>query len=267
MFLSKIAAERGSERVSFTTILRNIELYRLRENSKITLKRKTWIIDDFSEADRSQLKLFAQGKTSYKNLLIKNIEFFHPGDLTECSNERHQQQMMLLIEELVKNLGYPDSEDRIFYCKYAFDEIFKNARRGQMKEVIPHYNNKNDVEMSKIMSEMEKKNLIPNNKKLKIKIDLLSEGFTLKVLSPVMNDRDKQLVNERMTNRFGSSNKIDYTDAIGATVKTKSHGEGNGIQLARRSLQSVHPAYSFSLRNVGNYTVTEVTLPRKIEQE
>lgn len=251
-----------SNQVTLSTILRDIDRFVEKESpSKIRAQNRTLVIKDLNTADRLQLVAFAKGLEYHKSILFRNIAFFHPGDLTECSNVIHQESIKSVLSHLLESYGYTEEQVDIFYM-YIFTEIFQNARRKQIKSIFTEFSVSKLPELSREISKIEAQGLIPNKLKLKIKIERMTEGFSLKIYSPAMNYDENRRLNSKLKARVGFSSKIEPTKEEINSLMEDAEGSGLGIFTIKRVLHSIHPGYHLSIKNDGKYAVAEVTLPK-----
>jgi len=260
VFLSKITADH----LSMTTILVDIDKYIEKETSaKIRSSKKMWVINDLGQVELKSLSRFAQRKMEQKTILLKNVPFFHPGNLTEGSDANHQYHFRALVSEVLLSHGYTEADVKIF-INYIFAELFQNIRRKQVKCVFKEYSRNRWVELSKQLSEMESKHLIPNDLAIKISIKLMSEGFTFKIYSPRMDEHEEARYNEKVK----TIKEVESNPAFGDSNNRLSddmESRGYGLFVVLSALKDINPAYYFSLENKGKYAVTEITLPETVK--
>jgi len=257
VFLSKITAER----VSLSNVFKLIDDYVIQQSpAKIRNGDKTWKIKNLNLVSPDQMRNFVEGRLGYNSLLIRSVAFFHSYDLTEESNVNHQLAVRELFDGLMKKYGYSDEKTEDFK-RTVFPETFLNARRAQIKAIFKGYVISESPKLSVAINQMEMDRSIESKKMLKIKAEMMSEGFSIKIFSPKMEPEAENRLNEKMNNPATFSHKTSAVDQL-SNLMTNVEGSGLGTLMIKRFLNFIHPGSHYSVRNVGNHAVTEITLPR-----
>jgi len=259
VFLSKIIGYQSS----FSNVLRRIDLFkRLESSAKIRSKHQVLVVADIADQSLQSLSDFAFHKTSYREMLIKNITFYQPGNLLkESTNVREHYKMYALLTDVMLSYGY-SLEKSDEYNMHVFAESFQNTRRKQVNSIFKEFTKDKWVELSKHLSEMEKDHSIPKEYAIRMKLSLLSEGFTLKIFGPRMNEHEearfRQKINRLYEIGFNAGSAYDIYDQL--IDETESYGYG--LILILRILRDIHPGFYYNVENKGKHAVTEITLPR-----
>jgi hypothetical protein len=257
VFLSKITAER----VSLSYVFKLIDDYIIQNSpSKIRANNTNWRIKDFSEIKPEDMKAFVSGKLGYRSLLIRSVAFFHPWDLTEGSNVNHQLAMRALIEELLIKYGYSKEKIDPFQVN-IFPEAFHNSRRAQYKAIFKDFVISESPRLAVAVHQMQMDRSISIKHRLLIKVEMMQEGFSIKIFSPKIKTDQQQRLNVRMNNPATFSYKTDSKDQV-SNFTNNAEGSGLGTLLIKRYLNYMHPGSYFSVKNKGNHALTEITFPR-----